>query len=251
MNKSDFDGFQKLLNGCLSMWGDTPSAEVSTMWFRCLAEYDINTVQAAFNAHMRDPANGKFSPKPAHIIEKILARRADDGRPGPEEAWAIALRSVDEADTIVWTAECVEAWAAARVVFQTGDEVGARMAFREVYNREVDSARRAGIPVEWSASLGFDVERRNVAIQAAVEAGRLPGGRYEALPAPADSPLLLGMGRNATTGIPVYVREKLRELRDSFTRGYDGPSEAEQDRQRTQELKRKAAERVSQYAEAK
>lgn len=247
MNQSDFDAFRKLLNGCLSMWGDAPSAEISAMWFRCLAEYDMHTVQAAFNAHMRDPASGKFAPKPAHIIEKILANRTNDGRPGQEEAWAVALRSVDESETIVWTAECSSAWDVARVVFQTGDEVGARMAFREVYNREVDAARRAGIPVEWTASLGFNAERRKVAIRAAVDAGRLPGSQFEALLAPTGAPLLLGSDLDANTGIPDYVREKLRKLRESLVQRHDGPGEAEIENQRTKDLKRETAEKVNQH----
>lgn len=247
MNQSDFESFRKLLTACLSMWGDAPSAEVSAMWFRCLAEYDMPTVSAAFNAHMRDPSNGKFAPKPAHIIEQIRAASANDGRPGPEEAWALSLKARDEYDTVVWTHECVQAWAVARPVMELGDDVGARMAFREAYVRLVNEARERREPVAWEVSEGFDKERRRLAVVEAVDAGRIAPGHYLALPKPADV-LAIGMdGQQETQGIPPEIRQRLQELRSIFSRTYDGPSEAELERARTAELKRLQQEKVAQY----
>jgi transcriptional regulator with XRE-family HTH domain len=43
---------------------------------------------------------------PADMVECI---GANDGRPVLEEAWSIALRSVDEAETVGWTAEIAAA----------------------------------------------------------------------------------------------------------------------------------------------
>lgn len=247
MNQSDFDGFRKLLNACLSMWGDAPSAEVSAVWFRCLADYDLATVSAAFNAHMRDPSSGKFAPKPAHIIEQIRAASANDGRPGPEEAWALSLKARDEYDTVVWTHECVQAWAVARPVMDLGDEVGARMAFREAYNRLVDEARARREPVAWEVSEGFDKDLRRLAVSEAVEAGRIQAGHYLALPSNGDA-LLLGFDKPESGGIPPEVRERLQQLREMLTHRHEGPSEADIERERLAKLKREQQERVEQHA---
>ena len=46
------------------------------------------------------------------VLERI---EEQDGRPGADEAWAIALGALDEADTVVWTDEMAEAFAIARV----------------------------------------------------------------------------------------------------------------------------------------
>lgn len=248
MQQSDFDNFRKLLSACLSMWGDAPSAEVSAMWFRCLAEYDLATVSAAFSAHMRDPSNGKFAPKPAHIIEQIQGRMQDDGRPGPEEAWARASRARDEADTVVWTNECRQAWFVASDVMKMGDEVGARMAFKEVYNRLVSEARARREPVAWEVSEGFDSDRRMAAISEAVEAGLIPPRPYMALG--HSSGVIAGLLEGSSveaTGIPPEIRERLRQLRESFATAYDGPSEADYERERTAELKRQHQAKVEQY----
>lgn len=248
MQQSDFDAFRKLLSACLSMWGDAPSAEISAMWFRCLAEYDMPTVSAAFNAHMRDPVNGKFAPKPAHIIEQIRGRLEEDGRPGPEEAWARASRARDESETVVWTNEARKAWFVASDLMQMGDEVGARMAFKEVYVRLVNEARARRESAAWEVSEGFDKERRIAAITEAVEAGLIPPRPYMALGNASGviAGLLEGKGVESS-GIPPEIRDRIRQLRESFATPYSGPSEAEIERERTAELKRQQQSKVDQY----
>jgi len=244
MKKADFDEFHAILSDCLSMWSGPPSAGISAIWFRTLAAYDLPTLSAAFSAHMRDPANGKFEPKPGHIVEQIERLARLDGRPGQEEAWAIALGARCEADTVVWTHECVQAWAAAaKPVMDLGDDVGARMAFKEAYSRLVAEARARFEPVSWEVSEGFDSERRRIAVVRAVEAGRISAGQYTAIE--HITPLMLG-GTTAS-GIPAAVRQKLAELRDQFTRRYDGPSEADEERDRLADLKRAQAQKVEQF----
>jgi hypothetical protein len=98
----------------------------------------------------------------------------------------VALGSLDEADTVVWTEETAQAFAAARPVLDLGDKVGARMAFKGAYERLVDAARRDGRPMAVQVSLGWDQNRRIVAIDAAVTAGRLPAPQAAALLPPPD-----------------------------------------------------------------
>ncbi|MFS7082118.1 hypothetical protein ABMZ19_25175, partial [Escherichia coli] len=78
-------------------------------------------------------------------------------RPGPEEAWSIAVRACDEAETVVMNDEIALAWGAAKPIFDLGDEVGARMAFKEVYERQVAAATG---PAKWWPSLGTDQHKR-------------------------------------------------------------------------------------------
>lgn len=97
--------------------------------------------------------------------------RLEDGRPGVEEAWSMV--PTGEHETVVWTEEMSQAMAAANPLLDAGDKVGARMAFKEVYQDLCRKARDRCVPVSWSVSLGWDKGGREPAIKAAVIAGRL------------------------------------------------------------------------------
>lgn len=99
--------------------------------------------------------------------------RIDDGRPSADEAWSTAILAGDEASTVVWTAETAKAYWAASALLEQGDKVGARMAFRDVYEREVSNARQAGTVAKWEATLGTDQYQREQAIQRAAELNRI------------------------------------------------------------------------------
>ncbi len=103
-------------------------------------------------------------------IQDVVSR-IDDGRPGPEEAWAMIPK--DEAGSVVWSEEMALAFGVARHLLDEGDSVGARMAFKESYAKHVSVARDQGRPVRWSPSLGHDPRGRDAALSEAVTAGRL------------------------------------------------------------------------------
>lgn len=245
---ADFDAFCAALDDLWAIKGQVLTAGAKGAFFRALEDQPLRVVQVALTAHARDPERGRFLPMPADVIAQIRLLEGSDGRPGAEEAWAMALRSADEAETVVWTGEMSEAWAIARTVLQAGDEVGARMAFREAYTRLVEAARQQRRPVTWSASLGFDQDRRALAIGAAVTAGRLPSSELPALPAPGD---LLQIGCEAapagTSEAERQARERLRQLRESLTARDEGPSEDELARAFTAARQAETAERVSRY----
>lgn len=243
MQQSELKAFHAILSDCLSFWSGPPSATIAAIWFRTLSAYELPTLSAAFSAHMRDPVNGKFEPKPGHIVEQIERMAKLDGRPGQEEAWAISLGARSEDETVVWTHECVQAWVAAKPVMDLGDEVGARMAFKETYSRLVAEARARFEPATWEVSEGFDGERRRIAVARAIETGRISAGRYTAIE--HITPLMLAS--STAGGIPAAVRQKLADLRDQFTRQYDGPSEADAEREHLAELKRAQAQKVEQF----
>lgn len=99
--------------------------------------------------------------------------RIDDGRPSADEAWSTAILANDEASTVVWTTETAKAYWAAAALLDEGDKVGARMAFRDVYEREVSNARQAGTPAKWEATLGTDPYQREQAIKQAADLNRI------------------------------------------------------------------------------
>lgn len=104
-------------------------------------------------------------------IADVLDRmRTVGGHPTANEAWAMVLASLDESETVVWTDQVAEAAAVARPILEAGDEVGARMAFRDAYERIV--RERADEP-RWFPSLGSDAVRREAALDRAVADGRL------------------------------------------------------------------------------
>lgn len=249
MRESDFDPFGELLDAVcslLSRGNYVPNAANTALWFRALAAHELAVVRSAFDAHVKDPQRGRFVPTPADLIAQIEGLASNDGRPGPEEAWATALRARDEADTVVWTAEMAEAWAIARGVFEIGDEVGARMAFREAYNRITDDARRSHIPAAWSASLGFDPQRRERAISAAVMAGRLPQSELLSLPASADASLL---ALAESTAGSEHHRQTLRKLADRLRERPVEVGAAQLEHERTQALQAEASRRVAEHLE--
>jgi hypothetical protein len=110
-------------------------------------------------------------------VAEVIAR-IQDGRPGPEEAWALLPKN--ESDTAVWTDEMRGAWGAARDLIDE-DPIAARMAFREVYARLLAEARSGRKPVRWGVTLGFDKTRRASALKEAIEQGRVTQAQVQAL----------------------------------------------------------------------
>lgn len=127
-----------------------------------------------------------------------VVSRLEDGRPGPEEAWAMIPMS--EADTAVWTTEASQAFGVAIGLLDAGDKVAARMAFKETYTRLVQQARLNGKPTNWHVTLGHDPRARDSVLVAAVEAGRIPLERARAYSPelPAQSAEVLAVIAGAT-----------------------------------------------------
>ena len=251
MRESDFLAFSELLDGCYALLGrdKAPSATAKAMFFRALGAHSLEAVRAGFDAHVKDPKRGRFAPMPADVIEQIEGLVADDGRPGAEEAWAMCCRASDESETLVWSAEMSEAYAVAQPLMQGGDQIGARMAFKEAYGRMVDDARRARRPVSWSVSLGHDASKRHGALVAAEARGLLAAGDALRLaPSVADihttATLLL---ENATKSAnPEAIKERVAALKALLVRP-DQPSRTEQEREELKAKKRQAAEAVAAY----
>lgn len=107
--------------------------------------------------------------KPFNVAAVIA--RIDDGRPGPQEAWA--MMPVQESMSVVWTDEMRDAWAASMPLLDGRGNVAARMAFLEKYTSCITVARDQRLPPRWTPSLGLDPHGREQALRTAVEKRRL------------------------------------------------------------------------------
>lgn len=116
-----------------------------------------------------------------------ILTRLEDGRPGPEEAWATVSSSMtNESRTIVWCDEMREAFGIANAL--SDDPIASRMAFKEHYAVLVDKAREAGLQPQWCASLGTDKADRERAITEGVKQGRLSADYAKRLLPQPDNP---------------------------------------------------------------
>ncbi len=181
MCEGDFDEFVRLLDDAYVFQREKLTPEAKAVFFRAMAAYPVAVVRAAMSAHMIDPKVGKWAMQPADLIAQIQSAAGGDGRPGAEEAWAIALTSRDEAQTVVWTQEIAEAFAACRPVLEASNAISARMAFVEAYTRLIAAARAGAVPVQWWASLGWDLRMREAALTKASSAGLLPAPTVAAM----------------------------------------------------------------------
>lgn len=143
----------------------TPAA--AAIMARDLSIYPQNMVIEALGLVRRE-SKGRLSL--AVVIEK-LEELSPDGRPGADEAWAMIPH--DEFSSVVMSEEMAEAMSIARPLLCEGDKIGARMAFKEAYNRIVEQNKRSKIPPKWFPSLGIDKESRQEALSKAVRLGRI------------------------------------------------------------------------------
>lgn len=239
MFDKDFDQFASLLDGAISLnpaWKPIPAAG-KALFFRALSPYSLEQVSAAMTAHIRDPKTGMFQPTPAHLIAHIQAVNGVS-RPGADEAWAIAIKARDEQATVVWTTEIGEAFAACTPVLDIGDDVGARMAFKDAYTRLVDEAKRKGDAPRWVASLGLHVASRQAVLQQAVQAGLLEAPAVTHLLPPPEKPI---------SGGNEFARKKLAELLAGLKSSQEKAEEAAEARK--QEAREALARRKAELAE--
>lgn len=135
-----------------------------------LLSYDFKSVEQALLRCRREVQRGRFTL--AEVINRI-----DDGRPGPDEAWAEICKGED--DTLVWCEEMAEARGIVAELIAQGDKVAARMAFKEAYARLLVTARSERRPAKFTVSLGHDKSRHALALAEAVRRGLLPLAQVE------------------------------------------------------------------------
>ena len=173
MKQSDFDNFSELLTTTAEMYNKTFKPTQTAIYFNVLSKFPIEAVRMAFNAHLQDSERGRFMPLPADLIGHLEKMRFDD-RPSAEEAWSVAVQSIDDRLTVVWTEETSQAWfAAASELMAIGDKFNASRGFIAKYNDLVSLARLQGKQVVWVVSAGDDKDLRDRVIREAYQAKKI------------------------------------------------------------------------------
>jgi hypothetical protein len=169
MKNHDKPDFIKLLEATMDLFGAKLGEGAVSLWWGAMMPYEFADVRSAFSAHLQDSHASSYRPLPAHIIGRIQAR---DGWIGAEEAWAIVSQTLnDESVTVFWTRPMQDAFGVA--IGLQDDMVAARMAFKEVYTRKLEDARRAGERPCWQISPGTNAAGRDAAVKDAVRLGRI------------------------------------------------------------------------------
>jgi len=148
--------------------GTQLSEPAARVFLQDLSKYPLSQVLGAL-VRCRREVKGRLTL--ADVISRL-----DDGRPGPEEAWA-QVSGVTEADTIVWTYEMQQAHGKVSGMIEDGETIPARMAFLERYRYLCQFARDGGMAVQWIVSLGHDRKGREGPVMEAVEQGKLTAER--------------------------------------------------------------------------
>lgn len=243
MRNEDLPQFAALLADVLAGYGKPlPEKAEIGIWFKQLSPFPGATIRKAFEAYRMERPD--FAPVPNGIAARC---KLLDGRPDDNEAWAVAITSQDEHETVVWTNEMAEAFNLARPLLATGDEVGARMAFKDAYKRLVDDARASNKPAQWSVSAGWDAARRQIAVEKATVAGLLSGPQPH-LALPNES----GLPAGRPEGLQKLI-ETVRALNTpapSAGEEYVSPEE-KADRARREEIDRKTREYLAAHPEAR
>lgn len=220
-----------------------------SIWYETLKPYALDDIEAAFARYVADPECCRFAPKPGDIVRYLAEPSADDGRPGPDEAWGLLVRLIrDERETGVLTDEMRAGWAACQPILDLGDEVGARKCFLAVYTRHVEDARQRGQRARWTVTLGTDPTLRQQRLTEAAQANRLSRDQVTALlpgPTPASLDQVAGLLEGPDAPRPVIdAAERLRALaamlRASGAQAEERRAE-ERQRQRDQAAERQRA----------
>ena len=134
--------------------------DILELWMRELATDSHVGVMNAIRSCLRECKHGRLAL--ADIIERIAGRP-----PGSDAAWnmAIKARLWEDRETVVILHAIVAAFPYA--LWESGDRVGARMAFRDSYNRLVQTAGGREIEI----ILGWDSAGRETPVREALAAG--------------------------------------------------------------------------------
>ena len=154
------------LAGTAELMGSQLSPNALAMMARDLHAYDHKILMQAL---MNVRKTSRFF-NLAAIIEEI-EKLMPDGRLGADEAWAVYPHN--EANSAVITDEMAAAMQVAYPLLLEGDNVGARMSFKEAYSRIVRQNKMNGIAQKWFPSLGTDKDSRQLVIDEAVRLGRI------------------------------------------------------------------------------
>lgn len=257
MNRQDKQRFVEIMTQAAITFDKSPTPQLFEVYWNTLADVSIEEFARGMSRLMR---TARFFPKPAEILDAIDVANPT-GHPGVEEAWNMCLRLRDSSETVIVTRQMMEAWAACSSCIEIGDEVGARMAFKEKYQSLLSGVR---VAPAWEIQPGDDKNIRAMRVQEAVKLGRLSERALtiHGLPAPTKgiSGLLEGAKervRIATiegkvvdhaAGALLHL-EAIKELLNSKYIDDDKSAQRERDRQLFEEHRNAELERLAKKAD--
>jgi hypothetical protein len=157
-----------------------------------------------------------------------------EGWLSPDQAWAIAVESLDEEKTVVWTQEISQAFGFVKALLDMNDKFSAARAFKERYAALVEQAKAQGGKPKMYASLGHNPELRQIAIAEATQAGLLTM-------TPKENHALVGYITESKKPIP-DASGHLAKLKEMM--GVTGKSIAEREAARLAEIKDKKQRQI-------
>lgn len=250
MKLSDKRAFADMLAGLLDIYGRTLTPASAGLWWAAFERHSLEDVGVAFSRYTQDSTQGRYPPTPAAVLGCLPTSMADT-RLCADEAWALALEALDETASVCLTNEMLDAVVVAKTVWETGDKIGARMAFKGAYERITSERRMQGRAPTWQLSLGDDAEGRVRAAQEALRLGRLPLERVKAyLPPPPITPegaAIAGLITGNVVALPNAgdkIRRKLAEIRAAIEPEKDRSELMAEEREKFEERKRKMVRQV-------
>lgn len=163
MNAAELEALLEAIAVTAELTGTTFSQGAARVFAEDLMRYPSQAVMTALHRCRRE-VRGRL------VLADVILRM-EDGRPGVEEAWSLVPHS--ESDSVVWCQEMANAYGVCLPLLETGDTVGARMAFKEAYTAELLKARSDGVPAKFWVSNGTDKAGRVKALQVAAERNRI------------------------------------------------------------------------------
>ena len=208
MNSTDEAAFTAIIAKTGRFYGKTPTGQDIADWIDLLDGFPLDAIATAFKRHLIDPKAGPYLPKPADVIRHLPISQTDDGHPGPDEAWGLLLRLMqDERETGVLTEDMRAGWQACQPILDAGDEVGARMCFLDVYRRRMLAARQNGLKAHWTPTLGTDPTLRMQRLNEAVAARRIDVDQARSL-LPGQTPVSLDAVAGLLEGPEASLQER-------------------------------------------
>lgn len=167
MNQQDYSKFAEAFANAHEVMpgGKVLSQGAMMACIDALVQYPIEVLLLAIKKHIQ---TAKFAPTPKDIIDMLSIGRVHICA---DEAWGLVLKSFDETLTVIVTPEIMQARGLIIDIYNAGDLIGARMGFREAYNRIISTTNHAP---EWLISAGSDGVSRVSEIEKAAQIGRLP-----------------------------------------------------------------------------
>ena len=254
MQNTDVDEFTDFWSSAWEAVGRNLTARAIEFTFEALNAYTLDEIRKAVALHMQGQ-KGRNPPTVADVVDIIGSHT---GSVNADEAWGAAVSAADETLTVIWTQPMAEAWGVAQPIFNAGDEVGARMAFRAHYERDIAVLRAKGIAPTYWVSQGSDEVQRVSVVQDGIRRGLLPPsvGQVFSLPAPTSGIAGLLESAQSAESNPEQGAASQERLTNAIAairrmlepKSATGPSHAEQERERLEQRKRDTAERLAGFS---